>query len=190
MVSTLQAEALLTENLEVERRVLGPENRDTLRTLSDLASLYQLEAKYGLAEAYAARALAGQRHLVGTDHPDTMAAAADLALANQSQGKFTESELLAREIEATERAKRPDNWLRFWAESLLGASLAGEKQYADAEPLLLDGYRGMMARKDRISAPNWRHLNSAHEWILQLYAAWDKPEKAAQWRAMGNNVDR
>jgi eukaryotic-like serine/threonine-protein kinase len=184
-----QAEALLTENLEVERRVLGPDNRDTLRTLSDMASLYQLQAKYGLAEAYAARALAGRRHLVGSDHPDTMAAAADLALANQSQGKFTESELLAREIEATERAKRPDIWLRFWAESLVGASLAGEKKYADAEPLLLDGYRGMMARKDRISAPNWRHLKTAHEWILQLYAAWDKPEKAAQWRVMGNNVD-
>ena len=184
-----QAEALLTQNLEVERRVLGPENRDTLRTLSDLAFLYQLQAKYGLAETYATRALAGQRHLVGTDHPDTMAAAADLALAYQSQGKFTESEPLARETETTERAKRPDNWLRFWAESLIGASLAGQKKYADAEPLLLDGYRGMMARKDRIAVPNWRHLSSAHEWILQLYAAWDKPEKAAHWRAMGNNVD-
>jgi len=154
-----------------------------------MASLYELQAKYGLAETYAARALAGRRHLPGSDHPETMAVAADLALAYQSQGKFTKSELLARETETTERAKRPDSWLRFWAESLVGASVAGEKKYAEAEPLLLEGYRGMLARKDRIAVPNRRHLSSANEWILQLYAAWGKPEKAAQWRAEGNNVD-
>ena len=37
--------------------------------------------------------------------------------------------------------------MRFWAESLLGASLAGEKKYAEAEPVLLGGYRGMLVRK-------------------------------------------
>ena len=54
-----------------------------------------------------------------------------------------------------DRSKRvqPDDWQRFRAESLLGASLAGEKKYAEAEPLLLEGYQGMLPHKDHISRP-------------------------------------
>jgi len=114
--------------------------------------------------------------------PDTMASAADLALAYLSQGKFDESEPLAREALDFNRKNQPDDWQRFRAESLLGASLAGQKKYAEAEPLLLSGYQGMVARKDRIDVPDWYHLDRAHEWLVQLYQAWGKPQKAAEWR--------
>jgi serine/threonine protein kinase/Tfp pilus assembly protein PilF len=175
-----QAEALFSQTLEVQRRVRGPENPDTLGTLASMASMYQVQGKYSLAETNAAQALAGQRHTLGADHPDTMASANDLALAYLSQGKFTECESIARETEAMERTKQPDNWQKFWAESLLGASLAGEKKYAEAEPMLLEGYRGMLVRKDLIPVPNWRYLESAHAWIVEMYKAWGKPEKAAE----------
>jgi hypothetical protein len=92
-----------------------------------------------------------------------MASALYLALAYLSQSKFNESEPLACEAETIQRTKQPDSWLRFRAESLLGASLAGEKEYAKAEPLLLESYRGMLARKAG-SPSNWRHIDSAHEW--------------------------
>jgi len=81
-----------------------------------------------------------------------------------------------------EQAKQPDDWQRFWAESLLGASLAGEKKFAEAEPLLLEGYRGMLERKDLIEVPDRYRLASAHEWIIQMYKAWGKSEKAAEWK--------
>ena len=109
-----------------------------------------------------------------------MAAAADLALAYLSQGKFTQSEPLAREAREIDRKNRPDDWQRFRAESLLGASLAGQKNYAEAEPLLIEGYQGMLARKDRIDIPNQYHLQLAHKWLVQLYQAWGKPDKAAE----------
>jgi hypothetical protein len=113
---------------------------------------------------------------------DTIASAADLALAYLSQGKFAESEPLAREALAFHRKKQPDDWQRFRAESLLGASLAGRKKYAEAEPLLLDAYQGMLARKKRIGVPNLYHLERAREWIVQLYQAWGKQNQAAEWR--------
>jgi hypothetical protein len=72
--------------------------------------------------------------------------------------------------------------VRFWAQSLLGASLAGEKKYAEAEPLLLEGYRGMLVRKDRMADSDQRHLDSAREWIVQMYEAWGKLEKAVEWK--------
>jgi len=63
------------------------------------------------------------------------------------------------------------------AERLLGGSLAGQKKYAEGEPLLLEGYQGMVARKNRIDVANRYHLDRAREWIVQLYEAWGKPEK-------------
>jgi len=181
-----QAEELFNQTLDIQRRVLGPEHPDTLLTLSDFASMYQVLGKYAQAEIYATQALAGRRRALGSEHADTMASAADVALAYLSQGKFTESEPLAREAVAFCRKMQPEDWQRFRAETLLGASLSGEKKYAEAEPVLLGGYQGMLARKDRIDVPDWYHLDLARGWIVQLYQAWGKPGKAAEWSRSKN----
>ena len=111
-----------------------------------------------------------------------MWSADDLALAYLAEGKFPAAEPLAGEALAFYEKKQPDDWQRFRAESLLGDSLAGQKRYAEAEPLLLEGYQGMLARKDRIDVPDWYHLDRAREWIVQLYQSRGKPAKASEWR--------
>jgi tetratricopeptide (TPR) repeat protein len=178
-----QAGALYRQTLEMKRRVLGPEHHSTLVTLDEFASMYQRQGKYGLAETQASQALAGLRHKLGSEHPDTMDTELDVALAYLSQGKFSNAEPLAREVFDFDRKKQPDDWQRFRAESLLGAGLAGEKKYAEGEPLLLEGYQGMLARKDRVDVSENYHLDRAHKWLVDLYVAWGKPEKAAEWRA-------
>jgi len=60
--------------------------------------------------------------------------------------------------------------------------LAGQREYAEAEPLLIEGYQGMATRKERMSVPDWYHLDRAREWIVQLYRAWGKLGKAAEWK--------
>jgi len=62
---------------------------------------------------------------------------------------------------------QPDAPYRFHAESLVGAASPGEKRYAQAEPLLLEGYQGMLARKDRMGAPDGYHLDRVREWVAQ-----------------------
>jgi eukaryotic-like serine/threonine-protein kinase len=177
-----QAEALFTKTVEISRRVLGLEHPLTLDFLAEFAFLCQRQGKYASAETYAAQALAGRRHALGLENTDTMASAEDLALAYQSQGKYAEAEPLAREALEFNQKQQPDDWQRFRAESLLGASLAGQKKYAEAEPLLLEGYQGMLARSERMGATDRYHLDCVREWIVQLYKAWGKPEKAAEWR--------
>ena len=177
-----QAEALFSRTVEIAGRKLGKENRYTLIFLSDFGSMYQRQGKYALAETYAAQTLVGLRHILGTENTNTMEAAADLALAFQSQGKSAESEPLAREALEFNQKKQPDNWQRFRAESLLGASLAGQRKYSEAEPLLLEGHQGMVTRKERIPASDWHHLDRAGEWIVQLYLASGQPQKAAEWK--------
>jgi serine/threonine protein kinase/tetratricopeptide (TPR) repeat protein len=182
-----QADALFRETIEICRRTRGPAHPFTLGVVSDFAAMYQRQGKYALAETYSAQALAGQRHALGPDHPDTMSSALDLALALISQERFAESETLAREALETDRKKQPDDWQFFRAEAVLGASLAGQKKYAEAEPLLLDGYQGMAARKERIRVPDWYHLDRAREWIAKLYQAWEKPDKAAAWKSQSSS---
>jgi hypothetical protein len=177
-----QAEALFAQTLEAKRRITGSQSRHTLNTLSDAAFMYQREGKYALAESYAAELLAAWRHNLGAQSAVTMEAAADLVLAQLSQRKFAESEPLAREAVEFNLKTQPDDWQRFRAESLLGGSLAGQKKYAEAEPLLLEGYQGMQARKDLIAVPERYHLDRAREWLVELYNAWGKPDKAATWR--------
>jgi len=176
-----EAETLSKEAFETAHRVLGAEHPLTLGILSQAAAIHQMEGKYAQAEKEAAQVLAGRRHSLGNENPDTTIAAADLALAYVAQGKFAEAQPLAREAMQTDTRIRPDDWQRFRATSLLGASLAGQKKYADAESLLVEGYQGMVARKDRIGIPDRYHLDRAHEWLVRFYQASGKPEKAAEW---------
>ena len=143
--------------------------------------MYQREGKYALAETYASQAVTGRTHAAGKEDPDTLGAEAELGLAELSQGKFPESERLAREVLEIDKKNQPDDWQRFRAASLLGASLAGQKKYAEAEPLLLEGYQGMVARKNRIAVPDWYHLERARTWLVDLYKAQGKLEKAAKF---------
>ena len=60
--------------------------------------------------------------------------------------------------------------------------LLGQKQYAEAEPLLLNGYEGMKSREATVPARGKYYLLEALERLVQLYEATDKPEEAAKWR--------
>ena len=175
-----QAETIMLDTLAIERRVLGPEHPTTLQSTLDFWSMYMREGKYDLAVKYGSLGLAGYRHAFGSDHVDAIVAMADLALAYVSEGDFADSLPLAQEAVERERRIQPDNWQRFRAETLLGASLAGQKKYADAEPLLLEGYQGMLQRKDSMGDSN-DYLDSAREWLVKLYKNWGKPDKADHW---------
>ena len=99
-----------------------------------------------------------------------------------SQGKFSTAEPLAREAQDWNRRKRPDAWERFRSEGLLGATLAGQKKYVEAQPLLLAGYQGMLVRKERMSVADRIEIDLVGRWIDELYRAWGKPDQAANWR--------
>ena len=177
-----RAEALFSQLVATCSRVLGPEHPLTLSDLANFAEIYQFQGKFQLAQTYAAQALAGRRDTLGPENSDTIDSAGDLALAYISQREFSKAEPLAREANDFFGEKQPQDWQRFRAESLLGASLAGQKKYAEAEPLLVEGYQGMAARKEQIFAADRYHLDRAHDWLVQLYLAWGRPDKSALWR--------
>ena len=66
-------------------------------------------------------------------------------------------------------------------QSLLGASVAGQKRYQEAEPLAVDAYEALIQRKSSISPANASVMDQAGRRVIQLYRDWGKPEKAAEW---------
>jgi hypothetical protein len=152
-----------------------------LAFLADSAFIHQRRRDYAGAESSAAEALSGRRRIFGSNNAITMESAADLALAQISAGKFAQGQALAQEAFEFQLAKQPDTWRRFWAESLLGASLAGQKNFAQAEPHLIAGVHGMEQRNDQIGVPNLYYLDRAREWVALLHQDRGKAETAAEW---------
>jgi hypothetical protein len=67
--------------------------------------------------------------------------------------------------------------------SLLGRSLLGQGRYAEAEPLVVQGYEGMKARESRIEVPERFRLREAAERVVRFYENWGKAEQATAWKA-------
>ncbi len=177
-----QAESLLAQVVETRRRVQGPEHPDTLSSANTLAVVYRNQGKWAQAEALFAQVLDGRRRALGPEHIDTLRTTNNLAMTYQFQGRSAQAEPLLREALPLFEKNAPDHWERFQCQSLLGAAMAGQKKFAAAEPVLLAGYQGMLERKTRIPALEWSSLRWAGESLVELYRAWGKPAKTAEWR--------
>jgi eukaryotic-like serine/threonine-protein kinase len=64
---------------------------------------------------------------------------------------------------------------------VLGASLVGQGHYAEAEPILIGGYQGMLQRQAPDPTDQRSASRQAAEWVYQLYQRWGKSAKAAHW---------
>ncbi len=98
--------------------------------------------------------------------------------------RYLDAEPILRECVDICRRTQPDVWQTYYAQSMLGGALMGQKNDTDAEPFLLQGYEGLKAREDRIPLLLARHhIAKALEGIVQLYKSTNQPEKATAWRS-------
>jgi serine/threonine protein kinase/tetratricopeptide (TPR) repeat protein len=185
-----KAEPFRVQALDVSRRVRGEEHPQTLAVMHNLAVVYMEQGKFVQAEPLFVRALEGQRRTLGRDDPALAGTLASLGLFRLVSKKYAGAEPLLRECLAIRAEKLPDDWLRFNAMSMLGAALAGQKKYAEAEPFLVQGYEGMKQREGKIPPDVAKvRLTQALERLVQLYEDWGHPEKAAAWKARLGLVD-
>jgi serine/threonine protein kinase len=177
-----EAEPLYVQGLAVYRQVKGDDHPDTLTVLRSLASFYYQEVKrYDKAEPLYTELLERYRRLDGKDSARVGAALASLGVMQVRQGKHQEAEPQLRAALAIYKKTVPDTWHVGFAQVWLGASLAGQQKYADAEPVLLAGYERLQARHREMPNPG-PQLAEAGEQLVRLYEAWGKNDKADQWR--------
>jgi hypothetical protein len=169
--------------LEAARQGLGEEHPRALESMTGLAFTYGQERKYTKAEALYARALELRQKVLGREHPETLSTIINLARVWLQQDKNTQVESTLRAALKSYESSAPDEWNRYHCKSLLGASLAGQKRYAEAEPLLVSGYDGLKERQAAIEAAYRFVLAESAERIVTLYRAWGKPAQAAEWQS-------
>lgn len=157
-----------------------------------LARVYGEERKYGEARALYTTLLEILRRKMGPRHHNTMDTMASLSELEVQEGNYSEAEPLLRQTWNGLKETSPDYWRTYYIQSVLGAVLMRQKQYAQAEPLLLLGYDGLIQHSDAIPLTSKSNLIDAGEWIVQLYRAWGRSEKAAEWQAKlaGEKADK
>ena len=94
------------------------------------------------------------------------------------------AEPVLRECLSIREKAQPDDWTTFNTRSMLGAALLGQKKLAEAEPLLLAGYRGMKEREASISqGAKEQRVPEALDRLVQLYEDMGNATEAAAWRS-------
>jgi eukaryotic-like serine/threonine-protein kinase len=177
-----QAETMLTRVLELRRRLLGEEHPDTLTSRNNLALLYERQGRSEQAADLFTKVLESQRRVLGRDHPDTLRVLDALGRIQLAERHYAEAEPFLREALVGQEKSSPDSWERFDSQSMLGAALVGQKNYGEAEPLLLSGYEGLVQRQASVPQGSRLAVVQAGARIVQLYERWRKPEREAEWR--------
>ena len=160
--------------------MLGEDRPETMTTMALLGSLEGYEGKYEDAEHLLTRALEGQRRVLGNEHRSTQNSLVWLGRVRLQQYKYAQAEANFREALSTYVKTNPESWQRYNCQSLLGASLAGERRYDEAEPLVIVAYETMIKRRNKIPAASQPDLESAGAQIVRLYEDWGKPDQAAR----------
>jgi hypothetical protein len=111
------------------------------------------------------------------------AAAAVVFGGNPSGPHARRTEPVLRECLSIRDKALPDDWPRFNTMSQLGGALLGQARYAEAEPIVVSGYEGLKAREAKVPAVVRSRLSAAAAVrVIRLYEAWNRPERAREWK--------
>jgi serine/threonine protein kinase len=179
-----KAVTLFEECLALSREKLGDDHPSTATTLENLARAY-------LASERGEQALPLFRELVEAQRQRSAGDALMIALFQWSTARellehrqYAEAEKYLRESLGTIERLRPDHWSTFAAKCQLGAAIAGQGRFEEAEPLCLDGYNGLVHRHAGVPVEVKLRIEEALQRLIDLYTAWEKPAVAAKWQAL------
>lgn len=175
-----EAEPLFREILEISREVFDQTDMITLLAVGNLANAIREAGRYEEAEPLCLKALELRRQVLGEDHPYAIDSLRGLGLLRAYQERYEEAEkLLTESLEKRRRVQGPEHDRAIHNMVHLGWVYTEQQRYNEAEALLLDAFElgcRVLGPLDQIT------IESIGK-IIDLYEAWDKPEKAEEWRA-------
>jgi serine/threonine protein kinase/Tfp pilus assembly protein PilF len=162
---------------------LGASHPSTLSTKISLANFCTSQSRFADAEPLLREFADVAKQRSGPDSLQYAGQLAQLGLNYLNQKKGSDAEEVMQECLRIRRQKEPDAWTTFNAQSMLGEALLLQKDYAKAEATLLEGYKGMKEREEKMPADSKKvRLPEALERLVGLYEGWEKKDEAAKWR--------
>jgi non-specific serine/threonine protein kinase/serine/threonine-protein kinase len=177
-----EAEAGLREVLDANVAAYGIDHTNSLNSRTQLQRVYLARGKTREAEALDrdfAAAWKPKPGEVSLRYSDAIVFACRHYLR---QKKWADAEPLMRTCLTIRTQKSPDAWNRFSATMMLGEVLLGQGRFAEAGPLLRDGYEGMKRREAKVSRTGKILLHETVGRVAELYDALGQKEEAARWR--------
>lgn len=146
-----QAQSLFADAVQIRKRVLGPENPDTLKSMHGLCRPLREQGQYAEAEKLQRDTLNVERRVLGNENPDTLASVAELAIILDSEARYPEAEKLAQEdLDTDRRVLGLEDDQTQWAMIILASIFTDEGRLADAEKL----YREALDVRRRVLGPD------------------------------------
>jgi serine/threonine protein kinase/tetratricopeptide (TPR) repeat protein len=150
--------------------------------LGSLSKAVALAGRADLATEISTAVLAALKQQT-KPRPDAVAAATfSLGFARSHAGAHMEAEGHFRDALRLQAGADAKHWTAAKYKAWLGFALHDRKQYAAAEPVLLEAHAELA--KAQAALPLWerQHPLLVAERLASLYAATDRPDEAAEWR--------
>jgi len=174
------AERMLAPQLEILERVFGKEHPLTMRLVSNLGGAIRQQGRNEDARPYYERVVALSRRLYGADSPSTAAAESNLSLLLRDAGDLVAAEAQGRAA-VEHGAAFGDKGVRGVLHRELATVLLRARKFDEAERELQAAW-GIFERAEGFG-PAHPRAQDAVDTFIELYAAWDRPEQEALWRA-------
>ncbi len=176
----VQAEGFLRRSLEIRRRLGGEDHWRCAEVMNDLAEVLREQKRYDEAETLCLKNVEIGRKHFGDRSLTLTYFLVELGRVYMDQGRLAEAESLLREaLDVRQQLLSGDRQLAI-SRGLLGECLTAMGRYEEAESLLLQSYEVI-----REKAPE-RNLRTrqALQRLIDLYQAWDKPDRVAHYQQM------
>jgi serine/threonine protein kinase/tetratricopeptide (TPR) repeat protein len=184
------AETQLRQVLANQRKTLGEKHPVVAVTFNSLSRVLRDQRRYDEAAAALQDALAIARPSLGAEHPLVGIYSISLGAVHLARKDAAAAEPLLREglrirarapglVPSRRRTFAEDDWSLGSVKSLLGAALTSLHRYDEAETLLLDAQRDLSSAATRRSELPATLVN-----LVELYDAWGKHDRAAEYRAL------
>ena len=122
--------------LQLRKRILGAEHRDTLMSMNNLASTFLSQGKHTEAAALHVQTLEILKRVLGAEHPGTLTSMNNLAGAYGAQGKHTEAGALhAQTLEISKRVLGAEHPSTLASMHNLAGAYHSQGKYAEAAAL-------------------------------------------------------
>ena len=176
-----RAQVLQQKTLEIRQRILGPQNPETLKSMTALAQTLWKQGHFTEAETLQRQTLNTQTRVLGSEHPDALGSMANLARVLWGQGRYAEAEKLDRETLAIRRrVLGPEHPDTLSSMEMLSLDLrAKDQETAEPEKLL----RETLDIRRRVLGPDHPDTLSSVDKLVAVLVAeghYDEAEKLAR----------
>ena len=189
-----QAESYLEFAYTKCRKLLGPAHWQTLLSLDGLIKVHVAQERFADAEPLALyfyqiverwddfekrkQRLTSARSTYRI--ADVIRKQGGLTLLSRKRFSFAEPSLRALAARYRDFPSTKHPWIGTYIRGALGACLSGEREFEEAEPLLLDAYENLKDQEAPITEID--RVGQIVQHIVWMYEGWNKPKEAERWR--------